>query len=142
MGPSGFERLPPEHLTMLLCIMIPLAGLVTIAVVWIFAFYWRKVRQNDTEASLKSQMLDRGMSADEIERVLRAGSNNRETVGSNSLKTQMLWAGSSGKDIERVLRAENEAALKSQMLDRGMTAEEIERVLKAGMPEFDSVAKR
>ncbi len=33
----------------------------------------RKARQAEVEAGLKSQMIERGMSADEIERVLQAG---------------------------------------------------------------------
>jgi hypothetical protein len=34
--------------------------------------YWRKVRKDELDASLKHEMIARGMSADEIERVLAA----------------------------------------------------------------------
>jgi len=36
---------------------------------------WRKVRVTEIEATLKQQMLDRGMSADEIAQVLSTSSN-------------------------------------------------------------------
>ncbi|HEX6985592.1 MAG TPA: hypothetical protein VF170_09455 [Planctomycetaceae bacterium] len=37
------------------------------------AYYWYKLKKTELEAGLKQTMLDRGMSAEEIERVLRAG---------------------------------------------------------------------
>jgi len=38
------------------------------------AYYWHKVRRAELEASLKHEMIERGMSAGEIERVLQASS--------------------------------------------------------------------
>jgi hypothetical protein len=37
---------------------------------------WRRLKTNEIDASLKQQMLDKGMGADEIERVLRASSRS------------------------------------------------------------------
>ncbi|MBA3313690.1 MAG: hypothetical protein M3552_09795 [Planctomycetota bacterium] len=47
-------------------------GAVTlICVVPCLAHYWAKVKTAELEAGLKQTMIDRGMNADEIERVLR-----------------------------------------------------------------------
>jgi hypothetical protein len=46
---------------------------MTVAVVWIIAHQWRKVRVAAYNARLKQLMIERGMSASEIERVLGAG---------------------------------------------------------------------
>jgi hypothetical protein len=44
-----------------------------IPIVYILASAWVKVERARTSAQLKRRMIDRGMSADEIDRVLRAG---------------------------------------------------------------------
>jgi hypothetical protein len=46
-----------------------ICGIVTIA-----AFYWYSRHKVDVDARLKADMLDRGMSAEEIKMVLEAGS--------------------------------------------------------------------
>ena len=46
---------------------------MTVAVVWIIAHYRRKTRVAAYNARLKQLMIERGMSAGEIERVLQAG---------------------------------------------------------------------
>ena len=40
---------------------------------------WRQVRQNESTSRLKQKMVDRGYSADEIERVLKAGEEDETT---------------------------------------------------------------
>jgi len=45
-----------------------------VAIVALLARQWRRVRQAEIDAALKHKMLDQGMSADEIVRVLRASS--------------------------------------------------------------------
>jgi hypothetical protein len=45
---------------------------MTIAVVWIIAHYWRRTRIAAYNARLKQLMIERGMSADEIERVVNS----------------------------------------------------------------------
>ena len=49
---------------------------MTVAIVWIIAHYWRKTRVAAYNARLKQLMIERGMSAGEIERVLRADGNS------------------------------------------------------------------
>jgi hypothetical protein len=58
-----------KNLTILLVFAI--AGL-TLAIIAGFS-QWRKVEQRRTDAALKKEMLQRGMSADEIVRVIEAG---------------------------------------------------------------------
>lgn len=48
----------------------------TCFIVWIVAHYWRKTREAGYNARLKQLMIERGMSAEEIERVLSAGGGN------------------------------------------------------------------
>jgi hypothetical protein len=43
-----------------------------VMVVWASLYYWQKNRATEIEAGLKRDMIERGMSADEIERVLKA----------------------------------------------------------------------
>jgi hypothetical protein len=43
---------------------------------------WRKVRMSEMELGLKQDMLQRGMSAEEIDRVMTASSTGRRRCGS------------------------------------------------------------
>jgi hypothetical protein len=52
--------------------VIAVLGGFIISVVAILAGNWRRVRQIEMEISLKHEMLERGMSAEEIERVIKA----------------------------------------------------------------------
>jgi pentatricopeptide repeat protein len=69
------------------------------------AVQWRKARQAEVDGALKQEMVQRGMSADDIVRVIHAG------------------------------RIEEALELKKEMLAKGMSADDIERVLRAGSPE-------
>jgi len=60
----------PEELLVFLA--IPIVGAVIIAITAILAGTYRKMQRDDMNATLKMEMIQRGMSADEIERVLRA----------------------------------------------------------------------
>lgn len=46
-----------------------------VAIIWIIAANWRKTRIAAYNARLKQIMLERGMSADEIERVIKTRSS-------------------------------------------------------------------
>ena len=68
----------------ILGMMIPLTGIVF----GTLTNYWRRSRQAELDAALKQQMLERGMSADEIVQVLEAksqpskvGCQERRSVG-------------------------------------------------------------
>jgi hypothetical protein len=63
-----FSRLRPDDLIAVLSISLTfLSGLV----VWL-SLQWRLHRRTETEAVLKQDMLNRGMSAEDIERVIKA----------------------------------------------------------------------
>lgn len=49
-----------------------------VIVVSVLADQWRKVRQREIDANLKMEMVRQGMSADDIERVMSAGSKKRQ----------------------------------------------------------------
>ena len=48
-------------------------------VVSTISYYWSKVRRAEIEAALKQEMIQRGMSADEIEKVLAASGKKTDT---------------------------------------------------------------
>jgi Na+-transporting NADH:ubiquinone oxidoreductase subunit NqrC len=56
----------------LVVIAISLVGGILIPIIAILASYYRKMQRDDMNATLKMEMIQRGMSADEIERVLKA----------------------------------------------------------------------
>jgi hypothetical protein len=53
------------------------AAIICALVVPWLAYYWWKIRQAELDASLKQEMLQRGMSAEEIQTVLTASSSGR-----------------------------------------------------------------
>jgi hypothetical protein len=52
-------------------------GITLICVVPSLAYYWAKIRKAELDAALKREMLQRGMLAEEIERVLAASSERK-----------------------------------------------------------------
>ena len=86
-----------------------------IAIVAIIMSQWRRVRVAEMDAALKQQMLDKGMSAAEIEQVMRASlepghernskSTGNEALDKTALAQRMIDEGYEGADIERVLKA-------------------------------------
>jgi hypothetical protein len=60
--------LRPESIPVVAIVCGCLFGLVSA-----LATQWRKARQKEAEVALKMEMIKQGKSADEIERVLRAG---------------------------------------------------------------------
>jgi hypothetical protein len=90
---------------------ILIGGLV--ALVAIATAMWRSVRRAEVEASLKQDMLNRGMTVDQIERVIRASAaapEYGETAGPISdneyyLVEKLVEEGKSVEDIERIIRA-------------------------------------
>lgn len=85
-----------------------------VAIVAVVSTQWRKVRIAEMEAALKQQMLERGMSADQIEQVMHASlggrgkpiaSTGNENLDKAALAQKMVEEGYEGADIERVLQA-------------------------------------
>ncbi len=69
----------PYVVYIVLVLVLDLMALIAlVAIGAIVAIQWRKHRQNELEYSLKREMLNRGMSADDIERVFRAGRDHAD----------------------------------------------------------------
>ncbi len=62
-----------DNLPMILFVTFIFGGWVIVAVVRSFTDSWRKVREAEQTAALKQSMVDKGMSAADIERILNAG---------------------------------------------------------------------
>ena len=76
------ETAPPSDLQLIVqnpvfVFWVAIAVIVVVpTVTTAIATAWYKMRRADIDADLKHRMLEAGMSADEIERVLQAGSEN------------------------------------------------------------------
>jgi hypothetical protein len=68
------------------------------------SYYWWRLRRDELLITLKREMVERGMSAQEIQLVIEAGARTPDETDH----------------------------LKRDMLDRGMSAEQIDKVLAAG----------
>jgi SOS response regulatory protein OraA/RecX len=128
------------------------------AVVGIIAGCWRSARQAEIEANLKQQMLTRGMSAAEIEQVLKASASTttEEKVAFTGIVNTdkavlvkiMAENGLEGDDIARILQAfdapvrgadspesmqqmRQKAEVVGNLLEQEMEAKDIEKVLRA-----------
>ena len=69
-----FERMDPESFFALMIPITAVAGSMIIGLVALITKHLRSVRQREIDATLKQEMIARGMSAAEIERVLAAKS--------------------------------------------------------------------
>jgi len=85
-------------------------AITIIAVGCTVAVQWRKVRQGDAQAALKQEMIKRGMSADDIVRVIQAGTP--ETAPAQETKAQtyerLASEGWEHEDIMRVIQLRSE----------------------------------
>jgi hypothetical protein len=61
-------------------LLIIFGSLTITSVVSTAAYYWHKTQKAELEASLKLEMIQRGMSADEIERVLQATASGKSSM--------------------------------------------------------------
>ena len=95
--------------------LVSVVGGLLVAIIAVASVQWRRVRIAEIDGSLKQQMLDKGMSAAEIETVMKA---SVEPAGSGSVVTT---------GVESM----DKAALVQRMVDNGYEGEDIERVLKA-----------
>ena len=62
-----------DNLPATLCVLFIFGGWVMVAIIRSFTDNWRKVREAEQSAALKQSMVEKGMSAEDIERVLKAG---------------------------------------------------------------------
>jgi hypothetical protein len=91
--------------------LLAILGATIVAMVGILAGCRTSARRLELELQLKRDMLGRGMSAVDIERVIRASVNSAEEPAEPPL--------------------DNEAALIKRMLDDGHEVEDIERLVRA-----------
>ena len=78
-------------------------GGALVAIIAVVSYQWGKVRVAELDSALKQQMLEKGMSADEIEQVMKVTKAPTDTkVG---LAQMMIEHGYEGQDIERVVKA-------------------------------------
>ena len=110
-----FARFHPDELIGLTAVV----GGVLVALTWVVAYYWRKVRQVETETALKHELVQRGLTIADVERVMRAG---KQRGG--------LWHLSDTTRLQ-LEQAEQRVALVERLVQQGMSSEEIERVLNA-----------
>jgi hypothetical protein len=102
-------------------LIVPLVMAVVgalVGIVAIIAHQWRCMRQAEVEGALKQDMLNRGMSADEIERVIRVSNQPTAALDKAGHKAQ-----------ESI--SDNEYYLVEKLVDESKSAEEIERIIRA-----------
>jgi hypothetical protein len=107
-----FETLATINPGALIALVAILSGAL-IAIIAVLAGNWAGVRRTEVDAALKQDMLNRGFSAADIERVLRASSTAQEPppqtdpISDNEyyVVEKMLDEEKSVEDIERVIRA-------------------------------------
>lgn len=96
--------------------VLAVGGGILFVMVAVLAKNWRLVRLAELEGSLKQQMLDKGMSAADIEQVLRSSQRpapnwehakalDATPADLPALVKLLADGGYSGEDIERILRA-------------------------------------
>jgi hypothetical protein len=138
--------------------MLTIGGGLLVAAISVIAGCWYHARKLEIEANLKQQMLTRGMSATEIEQVLKASpttvtpeqvvfTGNAVTDKATLVKL-MMAAEMDGKDIARVLEAfgspergneppqviqqmRQKAELVGNLIQQAMEAADIEKVVRA-----------
>ena len=69
---SLLDRLGDDQLFVVMLVAIGCGTGIVIALVAIIGGIWNSVRQRQIEAEMKQDMLDRGMTAEEIEKVVKA----------------------------------------------------------------------
>jgi SOS response regulatory protein OraA/RecX len=114
------SRIHPDALIPL----VALLGGAAVFLVWIIAHYWAKARQAELHASLKLELLRQGKSAEEIERVLQAGSFPLAIPGARAT------AGAEQPSSAGPPAILDEASLVRVLGEEGYAAEDIETVLR------------
>jgi hypothetical protein len=128
-------------------------GWIIVAVTISIAKNWRKIHESEHAAALKQSMIERGMSADDIERVLRAGprpdTSEGEERGESPRKVADDLTGLAGKlaehdvpaaEMEQILGAVRGcdpgtrkcvAKTVETMLDNGANSEQVAAAVRA-----------
>jgi hypothetical protein len=116
--------------------LVAVGGGLLLAIISTIVGQWRRVRLAEFDASLKQQMLEKGMSPAEIEQVIKATSRRQcESQAEASSPATQKFTGVSAAD---------KAILIQLMSEEGYEGEDIERVLHAfaqGTPMQEQAAK-
>src|SRR5271165_4010414 len=111
-------------------------GWIIVAVASTLAKAWRKAQESEHIAALKQGMIDKGMSAEDIERVLRAGPEAPESKGDPTVRitTKLAEHEVPAKTMEEILTAfraadagtrDTVAKSVASMLDSGADGERV-----------------
>jgi hypothetical protein len=104
-----------ERQPALLIPLLSIVGAALVCLVWIVAHYWASARRLEVDANLKRDMLNRGLGAADIERVLLASSSSSPEE----------------RPAAKDPITDNEYYLVEKMLDEEYPVEEIERLVRA-----------
>jgi hypothetical protein len=125
------NRLPSGEIFALLVVLTGLVVGLIIAVTAIIVSNWRRVRQLDIEGTLKQDMLQRGMSAEDIERVIRASAIPAETESKRESSESFGDAAASQARLSLLSDKQLEAKVAADLAAYGMDSDELEKALEA-----------
>jgi len=116
-----FYRFSPDDFLGLIAIV----GTALVFLICFVAYQWRRVRVAEMEATLKQDMIQKGMAAEEIQKILRAGEKPTKPMDTSSagLAAHMAAYSYDADDIQRVLKAIGDRG-------RSLTPEEMRSVRK------------
>jgi hypothetical protein len=117
------SRWPSRHVLALVALVGMFGGAtligLTAVVLSLLTHHERETQRTELEASLKQEMINRGMTAAEIDQVIRSTVNPWDTR-----RDEGFWRSQLVKDLKK----------------QGMKADEIERIVKAAYPSAGSAA--
>jgi hypothetical protein len=140
---SFLSRLHGDEVFILAIVVVgSVVGLV-IAVTALITKNWRRVRQLDIEGALKQDMLQRGLSAEDIERVIRATSVVPEKGPVEQAHPHMIALASAGlKELTgKQLQAKVASDLAVYEMDRDMMEEALDALGRADLDTQRAVAQ-
>lgn len=93
MDPTLAIVMTHSDIELIIGLGMPLVAIVTIAMAAILTGHRRKMQRDDMDATLKMEMIQRGMAAEEIERVLAARTGQMSRYGRRRIARdhQQYW---------------------------------------------------
>lgn len=137
------SKLHNDEMFLLLSLLAMLTVGLLIAVTAIIVTNWRRVRQSDAESALKQDMLQRGMSAEDIERVIRVTSIVPEKPPVEVSHPLVIAAKANGlKELtEKQLQAKVASDLAVYEMDREKMEEALDALCRADLETQRAVAQ-
>jgi hypothetical protein len=128
------NRLNHDELLAVAIVLPCLALALLLGLAGIIGGIWYHQRKLQVEAALKQDMLNRGMPASEIQKVLEATTTKSDEALARAKQQMKLDHQFRHAELQAgVERLQVEAQLKAEMVKRGMAADEIKRVLDTPM---------